>query len=218
MKEDHSQKPDPKSKPYIMCTKHTPFMVRELEHLKNDEDKDLETGFEISLCRCGYSDNKPYCDGSHSTIKFIGEKSPDRVPDRIKEYQGIEITIVDNRGVCSHDQSCVKCLPAVFDRYKRPWIDPDGASVKEVIETIEKCPSGALSYKMGGKHFRGLDREPAIIVSKDGPLHVVGGIKFKDDMESKPETEEHYTLCRCGASKNKPFCDGTHLDIDFKGD
>jgi CDGSH-type Zn-finger protein len=218
MKDDNSQKPNTKPKPYIMCTKYTPFMVKELEEFKNDRGEDLETQFEMSLCRCGHSKNKPYCDGSHSDIKFIGEKSPDRVPDRVKEYKGKEVTIVDNRGVCSHDKSCVECLPGVFDRYKRPWIDPDGAGMKEIIETIEKCPSGALSYKIGDKHYKDLDNEPAIIVSKDGPLHVVGGIELKDDMGSQPETKEHYTLCRCGESKNKPFCDGTHLDIDFKGD
>ena len=201
-----------------MCTKHTPFIVRELECFKDSQGKDLEVQYEMSLCRCGASKSKPYCDGSHSTIGFVAEKSPDRVPDRAKEYTGKEITIVDNRGVCSHDQSCVNGLPSVFDRHRRPWINPDGATVKEIIVTIEKCPSGALSYKIGGQHHKDLDREPAIIVSRNGPLHVVGGIELKDDLESKPESEEHYTLCRCGQSKNKPFCDGTHLDIDFNGD
>ncbi len=207
-----------KKKAMIMCTKYSPFMVKDLEHLKNAKEEDLKVQPVTSLCRCGASGYKPYCDGSHSKVGFVGEKSPERVPDKTKEYKGKDITIVDNRGVCSHDKSCVNDLPSVFNRDRRPWINPDGASVREIIETIEKCPSGALSYKIGSSHCQDLEREPAIIVVKDGPLHVVGNIEFKDDMESKPESKEHYTLCRCGGSKNKPFCDGTHIEIGFKAD
>ena len=77
-------------------------------------------------------------------------------------------------------------------------------------------PSGALSYKLNKKRYQDLDRKPKITVSKDGPLEVVGYIKIKDDMDSTPESEEHFCLCRCGESLNRPFCDGTHHDIEFK--
>jgi len=91
--------------------------------------------------------------------------------------------------VCAHDTSCTTLLPAVFDIRKRPWINPDGASVKEIIETVEKCPSGALSYTIGSRMI--------------------------DDQRNGPEPKEHCTLYRCGESENKPFCDGTHRDINF---
>ena len=80
------------------------------------------------------------------------------------------------------------------------------------------CPSGALSYTKDGVLYKDRDREPAITVSKNGPYYVVGGIESKDPMGSKPESKEHYTLCRCGASTNKPFCNGAHWDINFKDD
>jgi hypothetical protein len=86
----------------------------------------------------------------------------------------------------------------------------------EIIQTIEKCPSGALSYRLGEKRYQDLNRKPAIKVAKDGPLQVVGYVELKDDMGSTPESEEHYALCRCGDSKNKPFCDGTHHETGFR--
>jgi hypothetical protein len=78
------------------------------------------------------------------------------------------------------------------------------------------CPSGALSYTKEGILYKNQDRSPSLSVTKDGPYHVVGGVKFKDPGGNTPESKEHYTLCRCGASKNKPFCNGDHWHIKFK--
>jgi hypothetical protein len=100
-------------------------------------------------------------------------------------------------------------------RKGKAWINPDAATVKAIIDTIEQCPSGALSYRIGSRRYADLDRAPSITVSKDGPFEVVGRIRLKDDLDSKPESEEHYCLSRCGASLNKPFCDGSHHDIEF---
>jgi len=210
--------PDEKNKkiPQVVFTKYGPYSVVDLENLQNHTGEKLHTDPVMELCRCGNSKHKPHCDGSHVKAGFFGKKDPGRVKDKVREYKGKNITILDNRGVCAHDMACVRNLPSVFNRDARRWINPDGASVKEIIETIEKCPSGALSYRIGSRRYQNLDREPAITVAKDGPLQVVGGIGLKDDMESKPESPEHYTLCRCGASKNKPFCDGSHMDAGFK--
>ncbi|HNZ52790.1 MAG TPA: CDGSH iron-sulfur domain-containing protein, partial [bacterium] len=77
-------------------------------------------------------------------------------------------------------------------------------------------PSGALSYTVDGVCYKDLfDRDPAIKVAKGGPLMVEGYIEFKDDQNSCPESKEHYCLCRCGQSKNHPFCDGAHLSCGF---
>lgn len=211
----------PQNKPLIVFTKYTPYHVVELDDLVNSKGERLDTATVTTLCRCGHSENKPYCDGTHADIGFSGVKSPDRVPDRVDEYVGEAIAIVDNRGVCAHKGACTDNLPQVFIPYDQrtdenaPWIEPDRAAIKVVIQTIEKCPSGALSYKIGHRRYQDLDREPKITVSKDGPLEVVGGILLKDDQKSTPECDEHYCLCRCGESLNKPFCDGTHWDIDF---
>ena len=80
------------------------------------------------------------------------------------------------------------------------------------------CPSGALSYTKDGVHYKDQEREPAIEIAQNGPYNIVGGIEFNDPIGSKPESKEHYTLCRCGASKNKPFCTGEHHDIHFEDD
>ncbi|MEE8132920.1 MAG: CDGSH iron-sulfur domain-containing protein, partial [Nitrososphaerales archaeon] len=97
-------------------------------------------------------------------------------------------------------------------------IDPDGATVEEVIETVKKCPSGALSFTIDNVEHRDQDKEPKVTVSRDGPYFVVGSIELKNGHRFEGTSKEHYTLCRCGGSKNKPFCDGTHWYIKFKDD
>lgn len=207
-----------KKKPCISFTETSGYRVTDLECLMTSKGPKLETKSPMLLCRCGGSRKKPFCDGSHTKIGFVAQKKPDRVADRIVEYKGKEITIVDNRGVCSHDGSCFRLLPLVFMPEKHRWIRPNEASKEEIIRTIEKCPSGALSYILDGKRYQDLDREPAIVVAKNGPFEIVGGIELGDTVGSKPECEEHYTLCRCGGSKNHPFCDGSHLTNDFQDD
>ena len=100
--------------------------------------------------------------------------------------------------------------------HAEPWIDPDGASVAEIIATIEKCPSGALSYARDGVEAPPPRREPMVTVTNDGPYAVTGGIELVGVPFGDGASREHYTLCRCGGSKNKPFCDGTHWSIGFK--
>jgi len=170
------------------------------------------------LCRCGASKRKPFCDGTHTKTGFSGEKKPNRKVDRAVHYKGRDITIVDNHGVCSHNGACWQNTPDVFQPSKFKWIKPNAAPKDEIIKTIEKCPSGALSYIIDGKRYQDLDREPAIIVDPEGPFEVVGNIEFEDDMGSVPESREHYTLCRCGLSRNMPFCDGMHLPGVFAKD
>ena len=205
-------------KPMIVFTKYSPYMVINMKEVQNDSGKIYPLGRVASLCRCGASRMKPYCDGQHSKVGFSGEKSNDRVPDRLKEYKGTNITVIDNRGVCSHDGECTRNLPSVFRRHLRPWINPDGDNVQNIVETIEMCPSGALSYKIGFTRHQDQNRPPLITFQSGGPLYIQGGIVLIDDMDSKPESLEHYALCRCGASFNKPFCDGAHWNENFDGE
>ena len=99
-----------------------------------------------------------------------------------------------------------------------PWIDPVGAEAEVIIETIRKCPSGALSYSIEDVEHRDQERKPTITVSKDGPYYVTGGIELINEPRGEGALTEHFTLCRCGGSKNKPFCDGTHWNIKFEDD
>ncbi len=202
----------------IEPTVNGPNRVINLQEFNNSKAEKLNTENEMYLCRCGGSSNKPYCDGTHRKNGFNSEKGPDRVPDKLDTYIGKAMTIHDNRGVCAHSGNCTDNSPLVFNNDKEPWIDPDADEPKVTANTIRMCPSGALSYAKDGVLFKDQGREPRITVSKDGPHHVVGGIEFKDPEGSKPESEEHYTLCRCGHSKNKPFCSGQHWYIGFKDD
>lgn len=193
-------------------------MVHDLENFTGSRGEKLETKPVMAFCRCGQSKNKPHCDGAHTREGIDGEKEAGRVKDKVLNYKGENITIHDNRGVCSHDGACVNHLPSVFQKGKKRWINPDGAGAEEIMAVVKLCPSGALSYTVGDTTWTAPDREPAVKVAENGPLEITGGIILKDDMESKPQSAEHYTLCRCGKSKNKPFCDGTHLETGFTDD
>ncbi len=102
--------------------------------------------------------------------------------------------------------------------HQSPWIDPDAADATAIIDTIRKCPSGALSYSVAGVQQRDPNRTPAIQATKDGPYRVTGGVELDGQEWGDGASREHYTLCRCGGSKNKPFCDGTHWHIGFRDD
>jgi CDGSH-type Zn-finger protein len=204
--------------------------LKVVENLRNSKGEPLSTVLGVALCRCGASKNKPFCDGTHTTVGFSSENkipvndnngSADMVRDRRKSYVGREITIYDNRRICSHAAECVNNLSSVFKLNSRPWINPDSAETDEVIDTIRKCPSGALSYSINSiEHRDPIEREPMVTVSKNGPYLITGGIDLIGENIKWGEgaSREHYTLCRCGASNNKPFCDGTHKTINFKDD
>lgn len=203
-----------------------------VEKLQNSKGEPLSTVRGVALCRCGASKNKPFCDGTHSTIGFSSENKVDEndgsgigekkiVKDKRKDYVGKKITIHDNRRICSHAAECVNNLPSVFKLNSRPWINPDAAEVEEIEDTIRKCPSGALSYSIDSIEYRDQnDRNPMVTVSKDGPYVITGRVELMGDniRFGDGASKEHYTLCRCGASNTKPFCDGMHKVINFKDD
>lgn len=199
----------------IEIMENGPLIVSGLKNFQNSKGQALSPKDRIALCRCGESANKPYCDGSHTAAKFSGIREIDKSLTKEKIYEGKEISIHDNRVICCHATECVEQLSSVFRLEERPWIDPDRAEVETIIEVIKKCPSGALSYTINEKHYRDQDREPAIQIAKNGPYDVSGDVALKVAEGLQPPSKEHYSLCRCGASKNKPFCDGAHRDIDF---
>ena len=139
------------NKPTVELEKDGPLKVTGLETFLNSRGEAIATMKVVALCRCGASKNKPFCDGTHSQIGFTDEKADDRVADQLDTYEGSEITILDNRGVCSHAGHCTCGLPAVWRLAIEPWIDSDGADKETIVETIRKCPSGALSYLEEGQ-------------------------------------------------------------------
>jgi CDGSH-type Zn-finger protein/ferredoxin len=193
-----------------------PYAVNGITDFRNSKGEPIRTESTMYLCRCGGSSKKPFCDGTHKKIGFSGECLRDPSASKIDEYVGKEITIHDNRSICAHAGFCTGHSPNVFDVKMDPWINPDRDPAAKTIETIKMCPSGALSYSVDGTLYRHQARAPCIHLMKDGPLFVVGGPELKD--EARPLSPEHYTLCRCGASKNKPFCDGSHRLAGFQDD
>jgi CDGSH-type Zn-finger protein len=200
--------------PTITPTTDGPYVVEGLVRLSNRHG-DLQGHAGMALCRCGGSANKPFCDGTHRKNGFSGAKREGRVVDRRDDYAADGITIHDNRGLCAHVGHCTDGLPAVFRQGQEPWIDPEGAPAEAIVATIRRCPSGALSYSLAGVEHRDREGPPAVVVSLDGPYVVTGGPRLLGAERGVGASAEHYALCRCGGSKNKPFCDGTHWYIGF---
>lgn len=204
--------------PSIRCRANGPYVVKGLTTFTNSRGEAIAIEESMALCRCGGSKNKPFCDGTHSHIGFEDGKKQERRKDERRDYVGKAITIHDNRGVCAHAGVCTDRLSTVWRMGVEPWIDPDGAGVEAIIETIEACPSGALSYTINGEEHRDRDNPASIKLAKNGPYVVTGGITLEGVEFGEGASREHFTLCRCGASKNKPFCDGSHYDAGFEHD
>ncbi len=139
-----------------------------------------------------------------------------------KEYANEDITVVWKPGICAHAAFCANQLGEVFDPNKRPWINVAGATTERIIEQVNKCPSGALSFyyndeKKAGEQPTAAGTESVVEVSANGPLLVHGNIIVKNPDGGETKHNRITALCRCGASGNKPYCDGAHKKIDFKG-
>lgn len=202
--------------PIIECTPDGPYLVKNLSDLRSSNGQSLSSSPVTALCRCGGSSNKPFCDGTHGRIGFSGARLASDLAAQPVDYRAAGMTIHDDRSLCAHAGYCTDGLASVFKYGSEPWIDPTGAGVTAIIETIRRCPSGALTYTLDTPEEPQALVQPSVVVSKDGPYEVAGGIALRDSATGQIGTKTQYTLCRCGGSKNKPFCDGTHWAIGFK--
>jgi len=213
----------PGAEPEIRVTLDGPYAVTNIQEFRNWLGEELALKPEMELCRCGQSSTKPFCDGTHATTSFSGAKDPKRVPDRRDTYEGQQIEIFDNRGICAHSGFCTDRLASVFHVGQEPFIAPSGGRLDEIIQAVRACPSGALSYGIDGVEARAqVDRaRPASVeVSKDGPYRITGGVRLVDELGNdvpriEGSSREHFSLCRCGHSQNKPFCSGMHWYVKF---
>ena len=175
------------------------------------------------LCRCGRSSHKPFCDGTHEKIRFNGTETASREPYEVlaREYDGPTLELRDAEAFCAFARFC--------DPGGKIWAlvgrsdDPEARAL--TIREGRACPSGRLvvrDRKSGAAEEPkfspsvGLVEDPALRVS--GPLWVRGGIRVESADGTPYETRNRVTLCRCGASSNKPFCDGSHASIKFRDD
>jgi CDGSH-type Zn-finger protein len=202
-------------KPVIKTIPNGPYSFKNIPFLTMEKDNSrIELPKQkAKICRCGASGNVPFCDGTHLKIGFSSE-SVDPPQSREKAYLGKGITVHFDLSVCAHVGICVRGLPEVFNVKKRPWIEPERADVDSLIELIRRCPSGALSYTVDGVRVDSFECTMGMEVVRNGPINVYGGVELQDDRS--PKTADHYSLCRCGKSGNKPFCDGAHLGARFE--
>jgi len=209
----------------IQAVPDGPYLMTNPEHLYDHLGVPIPTRPLMALCRCGESGITPTCDGACHQVGFTTAKDPNRVADRRDSYVGQSVTVLDNRGTCQHSGLCTDRLASVFHLGEEPFVTPSGGRLDEIVRAVRDCPSGALSYAMDTVEARGQvdyagQREPVIEVSKDGPYRVTGGIPLVDEngddvARNTGASAEHYALCRCGHSQNKPFCSGMHYYVNF---
>ncbi len=143
------------------------------------------------------------------------------MPKTTHKYSNGEVTIVWKPDVCIHSTLCWKGLREVFNPAERPWIKPEGAVTEKIIEQVRKCPSGALSYFLNQEGEKEIIAEEAKIldiqISADGPILIKTECVIQHSDGHSEVKKGTTALCRCGQSNNKPYCDGTHRKVEFKG-
>ncbi len=212
--------------PELRIARNGPYLVTSVPRLTDHLGAATRPAPQLALCRCGQSALKPLCDGSHARIGFTDAKDPKRVADHRDTYPGQQATIFDNRGVCQHSGLCTDRLATAFRTDAEPFVAPSGGRLDEIIRVVRDCPSGALSYAIDDVEARGQvdwddTRPPAIEVTRDGPYRITGRLTLAGPTgEPEPQgagaSREHYALCRCGQSRNKPFCSGMHWYVGFR--
>ncbi|MFI6509813.1 CDGSH iron-sulfur domain-containing protein [Streptosporangium sp. NPDC050855] len=206
--------------PQIQVAADGPYLVTNPSRITDWLGEPITVLPQMALCRCGASAMKPLCDGSHARTGFSGDKDPRRVPGHREGHEGVQITVLDDRGLCAHSGFCTDRLPTVFRQGREPFVAPSGGRMDEIVRAVRTCPSGALGYAIDGQEPAPQRRETVVEISRDGPYRITGGIPLTGD-DGRPEprdagaSTEHYSLCRCGRSRNKPFCSGMHHDVGF---
>jgi len=183
------------------------------------EDRKYELQNQYALCRCGNSRNKPFCDGAHLKNTFDGSETATREPyiTQTENIEGPELDLTDAQELCASARFCDRAggiwnLTQQSDEHEAKMI---------AIEEAGNCPSGRLM--VWGKKGEAIEPkfEPSIVLVEDpqekvsGPIWVLGGIPIESADGEVYEIRNRVTLCRCGRSCNKPFCDGGHIQIDL---
>lgn len=220
--------------PKVKITKNGPYMVSgnlplseeiigansEGESVKWERGRKQPPWAQVALCRCGHSSHKPYCDGTHTKIGFDGTETASRAPyrEQAKTIRGPSMTLTDVESLCASGRFC--------DPNGSVWnlvnqTGDESARANFVRQTCD-CPSGRL---VAWDNATGMPIEPVLppsiglihdpVNSCLGPLWLRGGVQLVGADGFEYEIRNRMTLCRCGASKNKPFCDGTHVAIGF---
>lgn len=136
----------------------------------------------------------------------------------IKKYQKDDLTVIWKPDTCIHSKKCWKELLQVFDPRNRPWVNLEGATKGRIKKQIDACPSKALTYEDTSEEKTSEESlQTEVKCMKNGPLMLMGNVHITNSDETTETREKVTAFCRCGASTNKPFCDGKHNEINFVG-
>ena len=184
------------------------------ESLAWSAEPEIEHPETYYLCRCGKSEHQPFCDGSHAFELFDGTETAatNTFDERAEHHEGPGIVVRVDHELCHHSTFCKYEAHSYFD------LIPEAGTtrvVSELIAMVDRCPSGALAMEVNGQSV-----EPVLPCQispiADGPLMLTGGVSVTRSDGVEMETLNRISLCRCGASENKPYCDGAHMSIGFK--
>jgi CDGSH-type Zn-finger protein len=180
-----------------------------------EPDDPVEAAEEYELCRCGASATKPFCDRRGCEAGFDGTETADRGPfaDRAHGFQAHGGVMFDDRTLCTMAGYC-------GDRFTNVWAmlrDTDDPDVRARLRNmVMLCPSGRITWVPDGAETSDeLPYEPSVAAIRNGPLWARGGVQVIAADGTPYEVRHRQTLCRCGQSENKPFCDGSHKEAGF---
>ncbi len=218
---------------YIKITKDGPYLIYGLDKINEkiiiSDENNIAIKYEdgktyelktspAALCRCGKSKPPPFCDGTHSGCGFDGTETASFEPilKNAVKYEGKNLILYDNEKYCALARFC--------DAQGTIWNLIHGDNDELVIEEANHCPAGRLLVfdRQGNQLERVLEKSIDILEDRcygiSGPLWVKGGIRVESADGKSYEIRNKQTLCRCGNSKNKPFCDCTHKHINFNAE
>ncbi len=199
----------------VRLVRKTPVKSDKDESIGWQTGETIETEAAYYLCRCGASNNKPFCDGTHRQVGFDGTETADTgdISSRQTDYAGTDIVVKNDGSLCIHAAFCVNEISNVWQMTE----NTDDPAVREQIKKmVDQCPSGSLAYALeaGGATVE-IELPQEIALLPDSAIWVTGGIPVVRSDGAPCETRNRVTLCRCGDSKNKPFCDGSHEESGF---
>jgi len=135
---------------------------------------------------------------------------------KVHEYKGPGVVVRYEASRCIHARECVRGAPQVFDPGAKPWINPEGAALEHLLAVVARCPTGALTaVTPEGVSLETATSRNVASVQPRGPIYLRGRISVRGSDHAKWAEYTRVALCRCGASANKPFCDGSHERSGF---
>lgn len=195
-------------------------MVSRGDHRELAPGRELSQGAEYFLCRCGHSKNAPFCDGTHASVKFHGEETASREPyaKRVVDVtKGKTMVLLDDNR-CAYARFCHRGGESVWDLTEQ---DSDPHKRAEALKAASACPSGRLVMTDYAGKLLEEANTPEIVILQDPEEGVSAGIFVKGPIVveaadgTEYEVRNRVTLCRCGKSADKPFCDASHVRVGY---